>query len=303
MTAPEELPTQFGAALPALLDALRHAEVGVIVMFHHGGKTYKLYANDAAVLPVGYTAVEWLALPMYVTLAPEMRDVVERLYARIDAAQPLELLLRHRDGSILRGEFTVATAAIESGVVLFLINRDIGHRLQSQLSLLEADRVALVAALAAGFAHEINNPLTSIVLNLRSLRKQLAGGLADPALAQRCVDDVTLAAERIASNVRAMQTLATRSVRDRIDLAAVVASALRLALPTLEPKARSSCAGSSPARASAARSRGSVRPCWRCCCSRARASRTPAGRSTRSSSRSSRAASASSSRCPTTAAR
>src|SRR5436190_1388385 len=52
----------------------------------------------------------------------------------------------------------------------------------SQLSLLEADRISLVGALAAGFAHEINNPLTSVLLNLRSLRKQL--GLHLPETAQ-----------------------------------------------------------------------------------------------------------------------
>src|SRR5262249_62145477 len=47
-----------------------------------------------------------------------------------------------------------------------------------------------------------------------------------------------LAAERIASNVRALQTLATRSATEQVDLAAVVTSALRLAAPTLEPKAK-----------------------------------------------------------------
>jgi two-component system, NtrC family, sensor kinase len=109
---------------------------------------------------------------------------------------------------------------------------------QPHMSLLEADRLSLVGALSAGFAHEINNPLTSVVLNLRSLRKQVANGFADPLLALRCVDDVTLAAERIASNVRALQTLATRTAGDVVDLAAVVTSALRLATPTLEPRAQ-----------------------------------------------------------------
>jgi C4-dicarboxylate-specific signal transduction histidine kinase len=240
VTAPE-LPSQFGTALPALLDALRYAEVGVIVFFHHGGKTYKLYANDAAVMRLGYTAAEWMMFPMGTTLAPEMREVVAQLYTRGDApTQPLELMLRHRDGRVLRGEFTMASAAIESGIVFFVISRDFGHRLQTQLSLLEADRVALVGALAAGFAHEINNPLTSIVLNLRSLRKQFTaatGAAADPTLALRYLDDLAHATERIASNVRAFQTLATPGQRDRVDLAAVVTSALRLAAPTLEPRA------------------------------------------------------------------
>jgi two-component system, NtrC family, sensor kinase len=108
----------------------------------------------------------------------------------------------------------------------------------SQLSMLEADRIGLVGALSAGFAHEINNPLTSVLLNLRSLRKQLtAVPPANLPAALRCLDDITTGAERIASNVRALQTLATRSASQPIDLAQVVSSALRLAAPTLEPRA------------------------------------------------------------------
>jgi two-component system C4-dicarboxylate transport sensor histidine kinase DctB len=120
-----------------------------------------------------------------------------------------------------------------------MVVRGLASPQQAQLSLLEADRIGLVGALSAGFAHEINNPLTSVLLNLRSLRKQLIAGL--PAAAQpqskRCLDDITIGAERIANNVRALQTLATRGSTAAIDLAAVVSSALRLAAPTLEPRA------------------------------------------------------------------
>jgi len=76
------------------------------------------------------------------------------------------------------------------------------------------------------------------VLNLRSLRKHIASGATDALVALRCVDDLTLAADRIASNVRALQTLSTHSGSDAVDLAAVVSSALRLAAPTLEPRAQ-----------------------------------------------------------------
>ena len=110
------------------------------------------------------------------------------------------------------------------------------HHPPQQLGLLEADRISLVGALAAGFAHEINNPLTSVLLNLRSLRKQVLAHHpeANQPQALRCVDDITTGAERIASNVRAFQTLATRGTTTRIDLAAVVSSALRLAAPTVD---------------------------------------------------------------------
>src|SRR5262249_11512451 len=115
----------------------------------------------------------------------------------------------------------------------------LGMRQQAQLSLLEADRIGLVGALAAGFAHETNNPLTSVLLNLRSLRKQLHANLPEAARtpALRTLDDLSAGAERIASNVRALQTLATRSATQPIDIAVLVSSALRLAAPTLEPRA------------------------------------------------------------------
>jgi C4-dicarboxylate-specific signal transduction histidine kinase len=138
----------------------------------------------------------------------------------------------HKDGSHVTLELSIGYVALPNRTVAYLlVVRDTG-KAASQLTLLEADRIGLVGALAAGFAHEINNPLTSVLLNLRSLRKQVEA----PA-ALRCLDDVTTGAERIASNVRALQTLATRSASQEIDLAAVVSSSLRLAAPTVDARA------------------------------------------------------------------
>jgi two-component system NtrC family sensor kinase len=162
---------------------------------------------------------------------------MERLANDLPVPAAVEVRLVHRDGHEVLAE--VAPGRIEHGSehLMVCVVRDM-HR-QTQLSLLEADRIALVGALAAGFAHETNNPLTSVLLNLRSLRKQVITNLTDvpQANALRCLDDITTGAERIASNVRALQTLATRSATGSIDLAAVVAAALRLAAPTLEPRA------------------------------------------------------------------
>src|SRR6476646_10190894 len=105
--------------------------------------------------------------------------------------------LTHRDGHEVRMEYAFGRCEVPEGHVLVLVSRgDLGS--QAQLSLLEADRIALVGALAAGFAHETNNPLTSVLLNLRSLRKHLLASLEGPAQAQalRGVDDITTGAER-----------------------------------------------------------------------------------------------------------
>jgi C4-dicarboxylate-specific signal transduction histidine kinase len=182
-----------------------------------------------------------LEVPPIETIAPEQRAFTAQLSASFRAGNPvppaIELTALRRDGSPVSVELTMSPHRIADGVAFVMVMRDIGTR--SQLSLLEADRIGLVGALCAGFAHEINNPLTSVLLNLRSLRKQLLRNLQPDAQlpALRCLDDITAGSERIASNVRALQTLATRSETQPLDLTALVSAALRLAAPTLDARA------------------------------------------------------------------
>ena len=228
-------------ALSALLDALDIIGTGVLVVVDRGQGTERTYANQAAAQMLGYTAAELAALPELATIVPEQRSMVTQLSASFREGSPippaLELTAIAKDGSHVALEFAMGNCRLPDGVAYVMVMR--GGSQSSQLSLLEADRIGLVGALAAGFAHEINNPLTSVLLNLRSLRKQLCASLPEAAQAQalRCLDDVNAGAERIASNVRALQTLATRSDTKHIDLAAVVSASLRLAAPTLEPRA------------------------------------------------------------------
>ena len=231
---------ELGPLMPAMLDALTHAGVGVIVIGDHAGKLERFYTNPPAAALLGYTVEELQQIPVLDTIVPEQRALVSQLASSFRAGQAVPLVLEfgavHKDGSCRDLEFAFGFSPCGDGFAYVLALRDLNQ--QAELSLLEADRIGLVGALAAGFAHEINNPLTSVLLNLRSLRKQL-GAMPEHALPQalRCVDDITTGAERIASNVRALQTLATRSATQTVDLASVVSSALRLAAPTLEPRA------------------------------------------------------------------
>lgn len=234
--------TELGPVLPALLDALTAADIGVVVL-RRRDKLEKIYANIPAVRPLGWTPDEWLANPMWGSIAPEARERGAQIFERVARGEPppavVELPLVHRDGSSIRTELAIGRIDIAGEQLVVLVVRSIGVTPQPHLSLLEADRISLVGALAAGFAHETNNPLTSVLLNLRSLRKQVVSHMPEPlhAAPLRCLDDITTGAERIASNVRALQTLATRSTTQQADVVAVVSAALRLAAPTLEPKA------------------------------------------------------------------
>jgi PAS domain S-box-containing protein len=233
------------ALLPALLDALDRAGVGVVSMQYTDGDTEKLYANESLATSLGYTPEEWRATPLWHVISPRHRPAIAQIFDKLartpDEPFPtaIEVMLLHRDGHEIAAEVAGGRVVVPGGFAFVFVVRDMSLHRQTQLSLLEADRLALVGALASGFAHETNNPLTSVLLNLRSLRKQVMANMSQQQQtgALRCLDDITTGSERIASNVRALQTLATRSTTATIDLVMVVSSALRLAAPTLEPRA------------------------------------------------------------------
>jgi two-component system, NtrC family, sensor kinase len=91
----------------------------------------------------------------------------------------------------VRGEPRVLTASAvlmpggddgaQQRVTLML--RDVTERAHMQAELLQVERLATVGVLAAGMAHEINNPLAYVLLNLQRLRSWLELGSA-PSPAQ-----------------------------------------------------------------------------------------------------------------------
>jgi len=232
-----------GAMLPALLDALGYVGIGVTVVADQDGQFERVYINRPAAALLGYTVDELQARPLIDSIAPEQRALIRQLSAGFRAGQPvppsLELSAVRKDGTLLPIELALSSFRIPDGIAYVMVARDVSSHEQVQLSLLEADRIGLIETLSAGFAHEINNPLTFVLPNLQLLRKHLVAGLPSGALplALRHLDAITIGAERIAANVRALQTLATRSAPAAIDLAAVVSAVLRLAAPTLDRRA------------------------------------------------------------------
>ncbi|MGE0867138.1 MAG: ATP-binding protein [Kofleriaceae bacterium] len=227
----------------ALLDAVGVADTGMLVIADRGNGLEQWYANGPCAALFGYTNEEFRDLPVIEAFVPEQREFLLQLCTSFRDGQPvppaLEIGGLHKDGAELDLDIALGHYRIPSGVVYVMVIRDAGTPQRAQLSLLEADRISLVGALASGFAHEINNPLTSVLLNLRSLRKQCGNmpeNLRAPAM--RCLEDLVTGSDRIADSVRALQMLATRSARQDVDLALVVSSALRLAAPTLESRAR-----------------------------------------------------------------
>jgi signal transduction histidine kinase len=87
--------------------------------------------------------------------------------ARLVGAQ--ESLLLRQDGERRPGE--VVTGALEwmGAPAVFVLGRDLAERRALEGQLQRSDRLAALGTLAAGMAHEINNPLTFAILQLEAL--------------------------------------------------------------------------------------------------------------------------------------
>lgn len=230
--------------LAPLLQALRNSDVAVVVIVDRDGVLERPYFNQACAATLGYTSEEFAALPVFTTVEPEHEEVLGELRSRIHGSGDVPLLfetsLRHRDGHRVPVEVVSHPVEIDGAVAHVIVFRNLASRQKTQLSLLEADRIALIGALAAGVAHEIKNPLTGMLLALRMLRHTLTQELPEPArsVALRALDDSLSDGERIASNVSALLSLAATGQPREVDLGAAAAAALRLISPILEDRAR-----------------------------------------------------------------
>jgi CheY-like chemotaxis protein len=126
-------------------------------------------------------------------------------------------------------------AGAASGAVA--IWHDVTDERAAQAQLLVADRMASVGTLAAGVAHEINNPLATVMANLGlavedvaalARRPELAGALGE---LEAELGDATEAADRVRLIVRDLKLFSRgeEELRGPVDVHAVLDSALRMA--------------------------------------------------------------------------
>jgi PAS domain S-box-containing protein len=129
-----------------------------------------------------------------------------------------------------------ASGRIERVVALV---EDVSERRRLEAQLLLADRLASVGTLAAGVAHEINNPLAFVLANLdvslEALRER--GG---PEEVLRALEDAREGGTRVSEIVRDLRTFARDrgGARARVDVRRTVQSSVNLALPEIRRRAR-----------------------------------------------------------------
>jgi PAS domain S-box-containing protein len=108
---------------------------------------------------------------------PGAPDMVKQAVAHAATGEFLrqEISLIRPSGDAITFDFSLAPVRDESGKVVFLIpeGRDVTDRKRAESALMQSEKLAAVGRLASSIAHEINNPLES-VMNLIYLAQQHA---------------------------------------------------------------------------------------------------------------------------------
>ena len=156
---------------------------------------------------IGMSLSDWLAPDEYAIASDRIANVMR-------TATPNELkeyrVRRPVDGRILLVEVSSVPIIYEGSPAVLSFVRDVTERKALERQVAESARLAALGRLSAGVAHELNNPLTHLVLAVDGLRRTLGSmGSRNPAAALAVTRDRL---EQIAQDIDRM-VLVARELR------------------------------------------------------------------------------------------
>jgi PAS domain S-box-containing protein len=207
-----------------------------------------VYANRAYVAALGFSDAQRLyATPLGSLLDPEeaaIRDKNESLIIeRGVQTGPLTYHARRHDGSIALLEVSAVYFEYEGLPSALVMARDITARKRLEMQLVQTERLAALGTLAAGVAHEINNPLAYLMLNLEWIARKLPLIPDEPASIDglaTMLEEALQGAQRVSTIVRELGTFsrADGETKRRVDLASVARAAIKITGHEIRHRAR-----------------------------------------------------------------
>ncbi len=154
--------------------------------------------------------------------------------------------VKRADGSVFYIEFSATPVNLDGQEVIFTIGRDVTEQVRTQAQLIVSDRMASIGTLAAGVAHEINNPLSAVITNLELIARDFAGmqkkleHSVDLGDTEEEIRDAREACERVRNIVRDLKIFSRveEEVVAPVDVHRVLESTSRLAWNEIRHRAR-----------------------------------------------------------------
>ena len=203
-----------------------------------------VFANPAMAAMLGAERPDRLVgRPLEEVVAPAVLDqVVESVREAFsgEVRRDVELPLVRPDGVGLYVDAVWVRIEFEGGPAVLGMLRDTTGLRQMRVQLAQADRLASLGLLAAGVAHEVNNPLSYVLHHLERLVEELEQPVEDPTELGAAPAAALDGANRIQRIARGLTTFA-RVDRDEVgpcDVVRVVEDAVRIAAAEVRPRAR-----------------------------------------------------------------
>jgi PAS domain S-box-containing protein len=200
--------------------------------------------TQAADLFAAGDASRLIGQPVESIIHPEDREVALARIAMAIAngkAPLIERRMLRYDGSQVDVDLSAQAIVFGGEVAVVAVARDISEQKKIQNQLLVAERMASVGMLAAGVAHEINNPLASVIANLDYALGELEIPSFDPEELREALKEAREASERVRQIVRDLKIVSTSDDVERrgpVDVQRVLESSLRMAFNEIRHRAR-----------------------------------------------------------------
>ncbi|HEX4476571.1 MAG TPA: response regulator [Polyangiaceae bacterium] len=154
--------------------------------------------------------------------------------------------VKRADGSVFYIEFSATPVDLDGQNVIFTIGRDVTEQVRTHAQLIVSDRMASIGTLAAGVAHEINNPLSAVIMNLELIARDFGnlqrklGHTVDFGDVDEEIRDAREASERVRNIVRDLKIFSRveEEATAPVDVQRVLESTSRLAWNEIRHRAR-----------------------------------------------------------------
>ena len=224
------------------LRAIVH-QIPEAITIHRDGRF--VYVNPKTVEYLGYRAPEDLIGHSVLDIVhPDDRSVVAARMRSGAAGAPLEERFLRVDGAIVVAEVVGLPIEFEGAPALLAVARDVTQTKVLRARMMQLDRAIAVGTLAAGVAHEINNPLAFVTANLEFVAQALKGVpasiLPNVMELREVLAEASDGAERIRRIVKDLKLFsrAESDARELVELEPVIESSVKLSWNEIRHRAR-----------------------------------------------------------------